>query len=245
MIRYGMMGLWGICWVIFSACGKGQQPVEIFNGEDLSGWVNVINSPDTWVVEQGSIVCSGTPTSFLRSESQYENFLLRFEQLGLNGSDSGNIIIHSDALPAPGKPLPRGIRMGGKKNTVAAINGAQMDDSSDARAKEEAVTPPITPGKDWVAYQIESLDGKVTLKINGTTVSEGSGAFPRKGYISLVSDGAEVRFRNIEIEILPSTDPGPNEIAELDQGFVSLYNGKDLAGWDLKPGHINHWTARD
>ena len=45
----------------------------MFNGRDLSGWVNVNCSPETWAVRDGMITCTGTPTGALRTEKQYEN----------------------------------------------------------------------------------------------------------------------------------------------------------------------------
>jgi hypothetical protein len=41
-----------------------------------------------------------------------------------------------------------------------------------------------------------------------------------------------------------------NKLPELDrkalarQGFTPLYNGTDLSGWDVLPGHRDHWTAK-
>jgi hypothetical protein len=34
-------------------------------------------------------------------------------------------------------------------------------------------------------------------------------------------------------------------VAELDQGFRSLYNGVDFAGWKFGPEHQGHWRAAD
>ena len=35
------------------------QWVALFNGKDLSGWVDVNTSPDTWYVKDGLLVCRG------------------------------------------------------------------------------------------------------------------------------------------------------------------------------------------
>ena len=83
------------------------------------------------------------------------------------------------------------------------------------------------------------------LAVNGKEVSGGSQCRPRKGYLCLESEGSECHFRNIKISELPSTDPRPEEIADVDQGFRSLYTGVDLSGWKELPGHKNHWKAAD
>ena len=35
--------------------------VDLFNGKDLTGWVDVNTSPDTWSVKDGLLVCQGKP----------------------------------------------------------------------------------------------------------------------------------------------------------------------------------------
>lgn len=55
------------------------QWTELFNGQDLTGWVDVNTSPETWSVKDGLLVCSGHPIGVMRSEKQYENFILHIE----------------------------------------------------------------------------------------------------------------------------------------------------------------------
>ena len=53
--------------------------VDLFNGVDLSGWVDVNTSPETWSVKDGLLVCTGNPIGVMRSERMYENFVLIVE----------------------------------------------------------------------------------------------------------------------------------------------------------------------
>src|SRR5215472_14704058 len=63
---------------------------DLFNGKDLTGWVNVNTAPDTWSVEKGMLVCSGKPIGVMRSERQYENFVLHVEWMHTEpGGNSG------------------------------------------------------------------------------------------------------------------------------------------------------------
>jgi hypothetical protein len=48
---------------------------DLFNGRDLTGWVDVNTSPATWSVKDGLLVCTGLPIGVMRSEKQYENFI--------------------------------------------------------------------------------------------------------------------------------------------------------------------------
>jgi hypothetical protein len=46
---------------------------------------------------------------------------------------------------------------------------------------------------------------------------------PRKGYLALESEGSECRFKNLKIRELLSTNPKKDEIADVAQGYKSLY----------------------
>ena len=52
---------------------------DLFNGKDLTGWVNVNTDTDTWSVSDGILVCKGKPIGVMRSDKQYENFMLHIE----------------------------------------------------------------------------------------------------------------------------------------------------------------------
>lgn len=42
-----------------------------------------------------------------------------------------------------------------------------------------------------------------------------------------------------------SVKPAADQTVLTDNHFTSLFNGSDLAEWDIKPGHLNHWTVKD
>ena len=59
--------------VLALACTAGVEAddaegfVPLFNGRDLSGWVNVNCGPNTWSVRDGLIYCTGKPIGELFS----------------------------------------------------------------------------------------------------------------------------------------------------------------------------------
>jgi hypothetical protein len=101
------------------------------------------------------------------------------------------------------------------------------------------------PAGQWNHYRVECNDGSIKLAVNGKVVSGASKAHPRKGYICLESEGSECHFRNIRIKELPSTNPKPDEIAPLSDGFKSLYTGLDLTGWKADAAQKEHWKPKD
>ena len=48
-------------------------------GETSRGGSTSTPRPDTWSVREGLLVCSGKPIGVMRSEKQYENFVLHVD----------------------------------------------------------------------------------------------------------------------------------------------------------------------
>ncbi len=55
------------------------QWVDLFNGTNLTHWIDVNTSADTWTAENGILKCTDRPIGVMRSEKQYENFILEIE----------------------------------------------------------------------------------------------------------------------------------------------------------------------
>src|SRR5205814_5396776 len=90
-----------------------------------------------------------------------------------------------------------------------------------------------------------SSDLVIKLHVNGKEVSGVSECKPRKGYLALESEGAECHFRNLKIKELPSSNPKPDEIADVAQDFKQLFTGLDLSGWKADDETKKHWQPRD
>ncbi|MBN2030760.1 DUF1080 domain-containing protein [bacterium] len=222
---------------------------SLFNGENLDGWVNVNCAPETWTVRDGMIICTGIPTGILRTDRQYENFILELEWKHLHEGGNAGLFIHSDAITAPGQPFSRSIEcqiMDGNHGDMFAIHGATLvEDNPEPRGRMRSYPREerANPAGEWNHYRVESRDGTLTLAVNGKVVTRGFHLNPRKGYICLESEGSEIYFRNIRIQELAGTNPPPELVAAEDEGFVSLYNGLDLRGWKKVEGNEGHWQA--
>ncbi len=238
-------------FLLCAGCAPRPEFVPLFNGSDLSGWRNVNGAESTWTVRDGMIVCSGFPTGVMCTERQYENFILELEWRHVTEGGNAGLFIHSDPLPARGQPFTRSIEcqvMDGNHGDVFAIHGATMiPDRPHPQGWMRSLPSEerANPAGEWNHYRVESRDGDVSLAVNGKIVSGGSELNPRKGYICLESEGAEVHFRNLEIDELPSTDPTPEETADEYQGFASLYNGIDFSGWTPQAVSDTSWRPDD
>jgi len=237
--------------------------VSLFNGRDLSGWVSLDVAPGTFGVREGIIVSTGFPTGLMRTEKQYENFILELEWRHLKPGGNAGVFVWGDGLPAPGSPFARGMEVqvldngfnvSGKNEwytthgDVFPVHGAKMTPTGRISSTGQRSFPSEERSKsspEWNHYRVEANDGVLRLSVNGKEVTVGKGCSPRKGYLCLESEGSECHFRNLRIRELPSTNPRPEEIAEPVEGYTFLYNGVDLSGWKTEPGHADHWQPRD
>jgi hypothetical protein len=213
---------------------------SLFDGKDLNGWINVNCAPETWTVQDGMIICTGFPTGVLRTEQQYENFILELDWRHIHKNGNAGLFIHSDALTAPGQPFTRSIEcqiMDGNEGDMFAIHGARLTpDNEDPFEKVGWMRSfpkekRMNPTGDWNHYRVTSREGILSLAVNGAIVTRGFNIVPRKGYICLESEGSKVYFRNIRIKELPGNNLPSELVADNDQGFQSIYNGLDLRGW--------------
>jgi hypothetical protein len=238
--------------LLLTSCSREQEAfTPLFNGQDLTGWVNVNGAPSTWHVRDSMIVCSGIPSGVLRTTRHYENFVLELEWRHMKPGGNAGLFVYSDPIPVRGQPFTRAVEaqvMDGNHGDVFAIQGATMVPDRphpEGWMRSLPTEARSRPAGEWNHYRLESRDGTVTLAVNGKIVSGGSRSIPRKGYIALESEGSEVHFRKLRIRELPGSTPPASEVADLDQGFVSLYSGVDLDGWRAGPEQAVRWNAAD
>ncbi len=247
-----------------SAAGEADGFKSIFNGVDLDGWVNVNCSPNTFVVKNGELMCSGKPTGILRTESIYRNFVFEMEWMHEAPQGNSGLFIWSDPLPARGQPFTRSVEVqvmltddvkdekGNLLYTgqgdIFSIHGASMQPDRPHPMGWERCLPAerrTKPAGEWNAYRVTANNGVLKLEVNGKEVSGASAIVPREGFICLESEGTPIRFRNIRLKALPDGPAlSPIEKCKPDEGFVSLFDGT-LNGWREQNGMQGHWTPQD
>jgi hypothetical protein len=242
--------------------------VPMFNGKNLSGWVNANCAPSTFYVKDGMVITTGKPTGFLRTEKQYENFIADFEWMHVppapGAVGNSGFFVWADPIPAVGTGYTRGIEVQvlvnltykNKKGEITATSQGDLFSIWGATCVPDRPHPDgwarCLPSEDrckganeWNHYRVEAVDGVIKLAVNGKVVSGVSKCSPRKGYLALESEGSECRFRNLKIKELPSTNPTPEETANVAQGHRQLYTGLDLSGWQANDEAKKHWLPRD
>jgi len=182
-------------------------------------WINVNTDADTWKMNKGVLTCSGHPIGIMRSEKQYENFILQVDWMHLEAGGNSGVFVWSDAIPAAYIRLPGGVEvqmleldyinlhtLDGKKLPIAVVegelfgvNGVKTVPDS-ARGDRSEPTENRCKGKgEWNSYTVVCIDGVIKLSINGKFVNGISKSTVKKGYLCLESEGAAIHFRNLKI----------------------------------------------
>lgn len=212
------------CFAILAQGEEVPQWRDLFNGKDLTGWVDVNTSPDTWFVRDGLLVCKGLPIGVMRSEKQYENFLLHIEWRHMEAGGNSGVFAWSAATLPEGRRLPKGLEVqmleldwvnqhklkDGSLPPIAYVHGElfgagglKLTPDNPRGRRSKSIENRCKGKGQWNVYDVVCVDGTVKLSVNGKFVNGVSNSEIKKGYLCLESEGAEIHFRNIRIMELP------------------------------------------
>ncbi|HEY7190468.1 MAG TPA: DUF1080 domain-containing protein [Vicinamibacterales bacterium] len=225
-----------ICGLAATATVRSQtsgQFVDLFNGTDLTGWVNVNTAEDTWKVRDGLLICSGHPIGVMRTAKQYENFVLHIEWMHMEPGGNSGVFAWSNAQPDRESRLPNGVEVQmlelewpnlNKKNGVTpplayvhgelfGVGGVKTTPDNPRGERSMSIENRCKGRGEWNTYDVVAVDGVIKLSVNGKVVNGISHSTQKKGYLCLESEGAEIHFRNIRILELPPGVTSPAQAA--------------------------------
>ena len=230
--------------------------IDLFNGKNLDGWINVNTDKTTWRAENQMIRCTGKPTGLLRTKEVYENFILECEWRHNSPNGNAGIFVWSDPLPFPGVPFARAVEVQvmlgletenyTSEGDIFSIWGATMTPDRPHPQGWARCLPsePRTNGAGkWNHYRITCLDGTISLAVNGKIVSGGFDCNPRTGHICLESEGSSIDFKNIRLKKLSKNTSPFAKQANHSADFKPLFNGLNLSNWIIPEEHANNWKV--
>ena len=208
---------------------------ELFNGKDLTGWG--LRKPkagglDTmWTVDPERKVLispAGNGSNWLESDKSYNDFRLsleyRFPPGGQVGASGSGVAVRSAGFTQGGYD-PRGIEIELQPYPSEQGSGTlicyecSLKTSTGQIAGVGGVGAPIgklvasksvqKPIGTWNKLEIECDSDRISVKINGELVNEGTGMKILAGRVSLRNQSTAVEFRNIRLGPLTASDPSP------------------------------------
>jgi hypothetical protein len=223
-------GLAMVAIFLMSCSPRGSAPVppgeegfvSLFNGETLDGWV-VEPKPDamemygveggmedSFGVVDGTIARLKGGYSWIRSEDEYGDFVLKVEYKIVEGGNSGIHLRVAD----PSDEVYTGIEM-----QILGDYGSEPSIHSTG-AIYDVLAPRVNaarPSGEWNEVTIECRGSWIRIDLNGQRIiemnmdewTEPVGKFktpyakmPRSGYIGFQNHGSEVYFRNVRLKRL-------------------------------------------
>ena len=187
-------------------------------------WVNVNTANDTWTVKKdGMLVSTGKPIGVMRSEKEYENFIMHVEWRHMEKGGNSGVFVWSKAQPDPESRLPDGVEVqmlelgwvelntkDGVVPPIAYVHGELFGvggvttDPDNPRGERSKSIENRCKGKgEWNTYDVVCVDGVIKLSVNGKFVNGIRNSTQRKGYLCLEAEGAEIHMRNFRITELP------------------------------------------
>jgi Domain of Unknown Function (DUF1080) len=188
-------------------------PIELFNGKDLTGWTWVPRPPkpgsttkpstidDVWSVSNGILHDNGKPIGYIRTDAQYNNYLLIVEQRHLNKGNGGVLF----AMTGPDIVWPHAIEAQGQTGEEGDLRGIAdfhltLDPARTEPRRERALGPSSeSPLGQWETYRIQVDHGSLTLIINNILQNYATYTQDMTGHIGLQAEGGEMEFRKIEL----------------------------------------------
>jgi len=224
--------------------------VSMFNGTDLSGWQGLATDP----VKKAEL--SEKKLQKLQEEANeklVENWSVKDNCIVFNGNGSNRCSIteygslEMDVDWRITKKGDSGIYLRGTPQVqiwdISRVeSGAQVGSGGLYNNKDHESIPLLVadnPIGDWNTFRIIMIDEKVTVYLNGQLVVDNvvmenywdrSIPIYPTGSIELQAHGTDLAFRDIYVKEL-DTDANKLTEEEKAEGFVSLFNGKDLSNW--------------
>ena len=181
-------------------------------------WFQVNTEEDSWWIEGDILKTTGLPIGVIRSEKEYENFIMHVEWSHQEPGGNSGVFVWSDAEPKENR-LPNGVEVqildlewvklntrDGIEPPVAyvhgelfGVGGVEITPENPRGSRSKSKENRVLGKKEWNTYDIVCVDGNIKLSVNGKFVNGITNSSQRKGYICLEAEGAEIHFRNIQI----------------------------------------------
>lgn len=189
--------------IVFSftlfACNKKE---VLFNGQDLTGWVCVVQEPQdepTFSVKDGALYASGKPFGYIRTEKKYSDCTLHVSWRWVSRRvDSGIFVFLQDE----DKVWPTGIQLQLRESDFGFLfSGLKLEAVEGPFYRKEPICEedPELPDGQWNETVIVCKGGHVTATVNGVLVNEAQ-CESSEGYIGFQSEGGAIEFRDIYIK---------------------------------------------
>ncbi|MFB3828169.1 MAG: DUF1080 domain-containing protein [Bryobacteraceae bacterium] len=216
------------CAVVLGAQPNTLTPKEaadgwilLFDGESLFGWTQ--EGDAQWRVAEGVLVGDAGGNGWLRSNTEFADFILKCDYRTAADGNSGIFVRSGKERPAETGYEVQIWQQNPKFPTGSLVN----------HIKAKSVKP--KPG-EWHTFEIQAVGDRWTISLDGRKILDGRQGKSKIGFVGLqYNQGKKIEFRNIKLKPL---------------GLNPIFDGKTLAGWKVvqpprPPKEPAIWAVKD
>jgi hypothetical protein len=211
-----------VALVFSGSCKQEPEPVNLFNGNDLTGWHWDVPAMDNdqeltnpFLVRNGLLVTLGNPRGHLITDSVYQDYRLEVEYRFPAEPGNCGILVHASTPRALYNMFPQSIEVQMLHNNAGdfwcIVEDIEVPDMEARRGPKEnwgivegkgrrivnLTEGSENPVGEWNTMVIECLDDQIKVWVNSDFVNYGFNATATKGQIAVQAEGAEVEFRKL------------------------------------------------
>lgn len=182
----------------------GEDWAQLFNGTDLSGWVNVGN--EKWSVENGVLhgIALTEGYGYLKTDKNYKDFHLSLRFL-CEGTGNSGVFFHTDFKPGTAD-VSQGLQFE-VDCTIGRHTGGLYGDGRNWVVWPAPHNETVVRKGEWNEYLLQVEDNRYISRLNGVTMVDFTDPRPRSfdGAIALqLHSGGEgnMKFRDIWVRDL-------------------------------------------
>jgi hypothetical protein len=189
---------------------SAEEPIRLFNGEDLSGWTAVLSeenakAEDVWTVKDGVLYCTGKPNGYIRTDRDFKDYTLTLQWRFPEGSTGGNsgVLVHTSEPGAIGIwPKSIEVQLFSENAGDFWVIGTDLDVENEDERKMGRRHLNLTddsekPIGEWNQMEIVCEGDTISVKVNGELVNSATNCTVTEGAISLQSEGVPIEFRDV------------------------------------------------
>ncbi len=198
---------------------RAGEELVLFDGTSLEGWTYHLSDPNTkrqavWSIADGVLSCEGNPVGYLRTETDYTNYILSLEWRfdPARGAGNSGVLLR---VVGEDKVWPKSIEAQLHHRNAGDIwNIDRVDMDTDANRRSGRRTTRRAPSSEkpmgeWNQYRITVAGERLMLEVNGVLQNQARWCAEVPGKIALQSEGAPIEFRNIRLRQLERRASSP------------------------------------
>ena len=193
--------------------GEAPAPIQLFDGESLSGWTAVLSKEDVdpatvWSAKDGVLSCTGKPSGYIKTDRQFENYKLSVQWRWTGKPGNNGVLVHATT--------PNALNVWPKCQEVQLAH----ENAGDFWVIGSEITTPLEgvpgyekmvrgrrhlnfndgaekPVGEWNEMTVICRGDTITVLVNGTVVNYGYDSSETKGSVCLQSEGAPIEYKEI------------------------------------------------